>query len=353
MTGAVLPLPSPPPPPDEPRLRHCPSGEYEAFIARSRHSEDRKLRSRRRHARFLRQFPDLGNWFDQPLRQRLGWRNNDTQTRRRGPGDDFDTTAGWINYHARDYLVYLALTGRLQLDWGWLLGIGVFRPWWIADQLGLPLRSQVDQLRAQVTALGHNPDSNTFRVSWTVIRLVLHRGDPDLRAVTVDDVEEMRETIRTLEQIPGIEEVLSPRHLATIRNAWATNVFRTGIALFHAGVTDRLPARLARTPRPPLSPKPRIAAVMDRYLTERALTVRPDSMDSTRAGLRRLGLWLTERRPDVDSLAELTRADLLDFMTWLHQQRKIKHPEQPLGEAYRRGIISEVTVFFRYGAHAE
>ena len=353
MTEAVSPLSSSPPPPEHTGPRHCPAQEYQAFVAGSSHSEDRKLRLRRRHARFLRAFPVLDDWFDQPLRQRLGWRNKDIQTRRRGPGDDFDVTAGWINYNARDYLIYLALTGRLRLDWGWLLGIGVIRAWWIADQLGLPLTAQIDRLRAQVVALGHNPDSSSFRVSWTVIRLVLHRGDPDLYAVTADDVEELRETIRTIDAIPGIDEVLTAQQLTTIRNAWGTNVFRTGIALFHAGFTDRLPERLANRPRPPLSSQPRIAAVMERYLTERALTVRPDTMDSTRAGLRRLGLWLAQQRPQVETLAELTRADLLDFMTWLHQQRKLKHPDRPLGDAYRRGIISEVTVFFRYGAHAE
>ena len=353
MTGAVVPLPSPQPPSDAGTPYHCPAVEYERFIARSGHSDDLKTRLGRRHARFLRHFPDLRDWFDQPLRQRLGWRNKDTQTRRLGPGNDFDVTAGWINYNARDYLIYLALTGRLRLDWGWLLGSGVIRPAWIADQLGLPLTSQIDQLRAQVTALGHNPDSSTFRVSWTVIRLVLHLGHPDLHAITADDVEDMRETIRTIDQIPGIEEVLSPQHLSTITSAWGTNVFRTGIALFHAGFTDRLPPRRAPAPPPPLNPKPRIAAVMNRYLVERALIVRPESMSATRAGLRRLGLWLTQQRPNVDSLAQLTRADLLDFMTWLHQQRKIKHSEQPLGDAYKRGIISEVTVFFRYGAHAE
>jgi integrase len=353
VTGAVVPLPSPQPPDHGATPQHCPAEEYETFIAHSLHSDDLKMRLQRRHARFLRHFPDLQDWFDQPLRQRLGWRNKDTQTRRLGPGDEFDVTLGWINYNARDYLIYLALTGRLRLDWGWLLGIGVIRPMWIADQLGLPLSSQIDQLRAQVTALGHSPDSTTFRVSWTVIRLVLHRGDPDLRAITADDVEEFRVRIRSIDQIPGIDEVLSPQQLGTIRNAWGTNVFRTGIALFHAGFTDRLPTRLASTPPPPLNPKPFIAAVMSRYLIERALMVRPESMASTRAGLRRLGLWLTQQRPNVDSLAELTRCDLLDFMTWLHQQRKIKHPEQPLGDAYKRGIISEVTVFFRYGAHAE
>lgn len=67
---------------------------------------------------------------------------------------------------------------------------------------------------------------------------------------------------------------------------------------------------------------------MDRYLVERALIVRPDSMSSTRAAMRRLGIWLAKQRPAVENLAELTRADLLDFMTWLVGQRKVKHPEQ-------------------------
>ncbi|MFI5951857.1 tyrosine-type recombinase/integrase [Micromonospora chalcea] len=354
MSGAVLRLLASPPPTLVGGPRHCPAEEYTSFVEHSGiYSPDRKVRLHRRHVRFLRQFPELASWFDQPLRQRLGWRNKDTQTRRRGPGDDFDVTAGWINYNARDYLIYLALTGRLRLDWGWLLGVGVIKPWPIADQLGLPLTAQVDQLREQVTALGHNPDSSTFRVSWTVMRLVLYRGDPDLHAITADDVEQLRATIRTLDQVPGIAEVLSPQHLTTIKNAWGTNVFRTGIALFHAGITDRLPQRNAPKPLPPMSPQPRIAAVMDRYLIERALIVRPDSMSASRAAMRRLGSWLTQQRPAVESLAELSRADLLDFMTWLAGQRKVKHPEQPLGDAYRRSIISEVTVFFRYGAHAE
>jgi integrase len=354
VTGAVLPLPSSPRPPADGRARHCPPEEYAAFVdGCRRYSADRKIRLHRRHARFLRQFPHLNDWFDQPLRQRLGWRNKTTQTRRRGPGPDFDVTAGWNNYNAREYLVYLSLTGRLRLDWGWLLGIGGLKPWPVADALGLPLTAQVDQLRRQVDALGHDPDSSQFRLPWTIMRLVLHRGDPDLTAITGDDVEDMREAVRTVEQIPGITEVLLPKQLATIKNNWGTNVFRTGIALFHAGFTDRLPRRLSVRPRKPLSAKPRIAAVMDRYLTERALLVRPATMPGSRQGLRWLGTWLAQQRANVDSLAQLTRADLLDFMTWLNAQRQAKHPDRPLGDAYRRSLISEVTVFFRYGAHAE
>jgi integrase len=314
---------------------------------------DKKGRLLRRHERFVKHFPDLSSWLDQPLRQRLGWRNHDTQRQRLAPGDGFDVTAGWINYNARDYLIYLALTGRMQLDWGWLLGIGVLKPWWISDDLGLGLTAQIAHVQHIYSGLGGTPADSDYRLTWALLRLVLHRGDPDLNAITFDDVEDLRAAIRRLELIPGLDEVLNPEHLATTRNVWGTSAFRAGVALFHAGITDEPPSRVEPKTTAPSSSQPRIAAVMDRYLSERALTVRPESMAASRAAMRRLGRWLAEQRADVDSLAELTRADLLDFMTWLQHQRKIRHPEQLISEVYRRSIISEVTVFFRHAAHAE
>ena len=103
-------------------------------------------------------------------------------------------------------------------------------------------------------------------------------------------------------------------------------------------------------PRPPLSSKPRIAAVMDRFVAERALVLRPDSLTSLRGGLRRFGLWLDTERPGIDSLAQLTRPDLVDFMATVQQMRKIKHPGETISPAFRAGIISTIAVFFRYAA---
>ena len=230
------------------------------------------------HRRFVRTFPDLGAWFAQPLRQRLGWRGREDQDQRTGPGEGFDATAGWVNFNARHYLIYLALTGRLRLDWGWLLGIGVLKPWLVADQIGLPLSGQAAQLQDRLIALGHVPRRDCYRLPWALIRLVLHRGDPDLHAITADDVEEMRQAIRHLDQVPGIGEVIDPARLPSIRASWGTNAYRAGLALFHGGITDRLPVPYRGLPCPPLSSKPRIAAVMDRFLAERALVLRPDSM---------------------------------------------------------------------------
>lgn len=37
-------------------------------------------------------------------------------------------------------------------------------------------------------------------------------------------------------------------------------------------------------------------------------------------------------------------------MEAVQQMRKIKHPGEPIGPAYRAGIISTIAVFFRYAA---
>jgi hypothetical protein len=246
-------------------LSTCPAEEYADFVSSCSRSVDKKGRLLRRHERFVRQFPELSSWFDQPLRQRLGWRNHDTQRQRLAPGEGFDVTAGWINYNAREYVIYLALTGRMQLDWGWLLGIGVLKPWWISDDLGLPLTAQIQHVQHIYSGLGRTPADSDYRLSWALLRLVLHRGDPDLTAITFGDVEDLRATIRRLEEIPGLDEVLNAEHLTTTRNVWGTSAFRAGVALFHAGVTNELPARLEPKPRAALSNQSRIAAVLDRY----------------------------------------------------------------------------------------
>jgi hypothetical protein len=181
----------------------------------------------------------LTAWPDQPLRQRLRWRGPEGQGQRLGHGGDVDATAGWINFNARHYLTYLALTGRL--DGGWLLGIGVLKPWLVADQIGLPLSGQAAGLRERLITLGHVRDKDSFRLSWALIRLVLHRGDPDLNAISFEDVEEMRQVIKNFDQVPGISEVIDPARLPTQKATWSTNAYRAGLALFHGGIISRVP----------------------------------------------------------------------------------------------------------------
>lgn len=336
----------------ENRSGHCDPDEYEYFVAHSAWSVDQRLRHLSRQRRFATTYPDLDEWMRLPLTTRLGWRNNETQTRRARNATDRDVTTDWINHNARHYLIYLSLTGRLRLDWGWLLGIGVLKPWTVAEGLGLPLLAQTDALAARHRELGLVEKQCRHRVHWGISRLVLHRADPDLSTLTVTDVENFREVIRTAATIPGMAEILGDK-LTTIPVNWATRAFSTGVALYHAGVIDALPQRQVSRPRHPLSTLPRIAPIMNRYVEERSLVDSQASVEQARQALRRLSAWLAEERPGVVSLAELARPDLLDFLKWVQRQRKIQHPDQELSAGYRHMIALQINAFFRYGFYAE
>jgi integrase len=349
--NTVAPLSSPDSDPGK-RSPHCQPGEYEEFLANSVWREDRRRRLLGKQRRFATAYPDLDAWMQLPLQIRLGWRNNETQTRRTRDATSSDVTADWINFNARHYLFYLSLTGRLRLDWGWLLGIGVLKPWTVAESLRLPLFEQADALAAKHRELGLSTKSCRHGVHWGLARLVLHRADADLSTLTIGDVEELRDAIRSAATIPGIPEVLGDR-LDSTRLQWSSRAFATGVALYHAGVIDELPKREVARPRVSLSTVPRIAAVMNRYVAERLLIDSKSSVDQTRAALHRLSAWLAETRPAVESLAELTRPDLVDFLTWMTNQRKLKHPDQELSVSYRKMVVWQINAFFRYGFNAE
>ena len=331
---------------------HSSNAEYEAFVAQLGCTPEWQARLLRFRRQFVARYPDLTVWFDRPLRERAGWRGRERQIRRRAPYDGFNGIAGRINHEARPYLIYLGFTGRLCLDWGWLFGVGVLKTWAIADGLGLPLGGQVDRLLRRSIELGLRNADVRQRVHWAIPRMLLRRGISDLNQITLDDVNELRTALHDIKSIPEIDQVLPTGVIDTSPRVWATYAFQTGVALYHAGITDALPQRQRSKPLQRVNTVPAIEAVMNRYLNERALIDRPSSVGQTRAGLLRLSAWLTETRPHVQSLAELTRDDLVDFLTWLRRQHKLRHPDRPLSPAYQRMVIHQVTSFFRNTAQA-
>ena len=213
-----------PSPHDDGGFEHCSADEYAAYLAGSGWSDHARKRKMVMRRRFVQAYPDLDAWLQRSLRERVGWQTNKSGNRRMsGPGGR-DVTSDWINYQARPYLIYLALTGRLRLDWGWLLGIGVLHPWPTVRSLGVPLRDQANTLLERLEGLGINVDHEYPKdVHWGVGRLVLHRGDPELSAITSADVEQLRQAIRSAHMIPGMPDLLGPRiettpvHLAQVR----------------------------------------------------------------------------------------------------------------------------------------
>ncbi|WP_457125738.1 tyrosine-type recombinase/integrase [Mycobacteroides abscessus] len=330
-----------------------PEREYERYIANLDACADWGQDLRQYRARFITRYPDLSEWFERPLRERIGWRKGESQSRRLAPTGEFDYTAGYINHNARPYLIYLGLTGRARLDWGWLLGIGILKPWAIADGLGLPLSGQVDELLDRQMALGHCDAHTRQRVHWAIPRLLLHKGTSDIEQITIDDIEEMRQAIRDICEIPEFDTVMPPKTMQTGPKVWNSYTFQTGVALYHAGIIHEIPQRNRYKPLRPVSNIPVIKPVFERYLIERALIDRPGSVEETRQALRRFSSWVEENRPKLKSLNELNRDDLVEFMTWLKSQKKIRPPYDPVSNAFQRLIIHQVAMFFRRAAEAE
>jgi hypothetical protein len=94
----------------EPRAflsEHCSTEEYDAFLGGcdvAKHF----VQQRRSHRKlFVQAWPKLEAWLQAPLGDRIG--RIDGQTR--------STLRNQPSYWARAYLYYLALTGRLRLDY--------------------------------------------------------------------------------------------------------------------------------------------------------------------------------------------------------------------------------------------
>jgi integrase len=340
---------------------HCPIREYRAYLTASYPRRGTWRQHITRFEAFIDRFPDLDEWFGQPLVLRIGWQNHSTVRERYGYGPPgiaagYPPRDGWVSYRARRYLIYLAFTGRIRLDWPWLLGVQVLKPWQVADYLGHPLREALEEPIELVKSLAYQPQVRQ-RLTWAISRLVLRRGDPDMCNITDTDIDELRATIGLVDRAPEFSELsdyLASRRIN--RRIWPSYVFQTAVVFYHAGITTRLPQRGQRAwsaARQLNSRHPRIDAVMERFVDERGLSDRASTLEQARYALRRLSSWLDENRPDVECLDQLTRSDMIEFAGCVSALRTKRDPGKTVSDAYIRNVIWNVITFFRHITQAD
>ncbi|MFI8093771.1 hypothetical protein ACIF9R_36615 [Streptomyces sp. NPDC086080] len=66
---------------------------------------------------FRERWPDLANWFAEPLAERVG----------RLPGESFHRPSFPASHKARPYLTYLGLRGYAMFDYRWMFAVGQLR----------------------------------------------------------------------------------------------------------------------------------------------------------------------------------------------------------------------------------
>jgi len=329
---------------------HAPRDTYRAWLQRHVPSGSVRWNRLAVYDAFVARWPSLDAWFDAPLTDRLF----DRAEVMRGPHPN--RGGGSV---IMPYLTYLALVRGVGLDYPLLLARTLASPFTTSTYpggLGVDLARFARHV-GRLTQLGYARRGARQQLAWPLGRLLLHRGDPDLAAITLTDLDALRAALDAFaRRLPheGLRDLYArpARRLARadpVKSYGATartRLHAAHAALFHGGQVDRPPpaARVdAGTWADRLAPRgapPRIAAVIERYLrlSLDARLGRPASVRHMRDALGRLVRWLGAAHPEVTSLAELTRAHAEGFLAWLGQDVS-RRTAVPLVASTRRSIV--------------
>lgn len=323
--------------------QHATAEEFAALITAV--TADRSyLALKLRHRRvFVDRYPDLDEWFAQPLTHRVG-RLLGEDPRRADLTDP-------VSYNARHYLSFLGVTGRVAFDWHWLLAIPALNVWVHAQALRLPLVADAYARLPEVgRGLGYQARTARRAAQWALSRIMLHAGVGSLEAVTLPELQGLSQAVDNFGHRPDRPLFHgSDAQWASRRRNWGSQLFLLQLLLFHTGHLGELPTEpLPKTATRPRLP-PAMAATVDRYLTARRQLDRPATLENTDAGLRRFATWLTDHRPRIQSFGQVTRADCLEFAAWLGAQRHWR-TGAPLAVNTRRLHLQAVLGLFRDGA---
>lgn len=341
--------------PVEVAREHVDRATYRAWVWR--HVPSSAVRSNRLRIfdEFLERWPRLADWFAAPLRQRLLDREDCVRGRHPHGGASV----------VMPYLSYLSLVRGVGLDYELLLARTFTSPF--TDSVhhgGLGVDVELfDRHVERLTQLGYTGNGARHQVLWPLGRMLLHRGDPDLGALKMGDLDELRMAIEAftvrLRSEPLRDFYARSRDGGPPAGEPGKAYFATATArlhaahvlLFHIGQVDRAPGgragagswveRLA----PPGAP-PRIRAVIERYLRLhlQANLDRPQTVRHARDALRRLVEWLGAAHPQITNLDQLHREHAEEFLCWLGAQTN-QHTGAPLTLTTRRSVVTLLTRF--------
>jgi len=337
------------------RRVHADRVTYKAWVEQHCSSYAARWDRMKDYDQFVEQWPSLQDWFDAPLRQRLLDKEN--CLRGQHPHGGASVIVPYLTY-----LTYLSLVHRVALDYPVLLARTFTSPFKLQTRhggLGVDARL-FERHVARLTELGY-ATARTHLV-WPLGRMILHRGDPDLNALGVDDLDELRAAIDAFTsrlRLDPVREFYARAPLERPPAVTANTCLRSAIARMHAvhvllfdlGQLDRPPTgRVAAQTwvdhlAPQLTP-PNIRTVIERYLRLHldANLDRPQTVRHAHNALRRLVTWMADAHPEMASLADLHREHAEEFLCWLGAQTS-QHTGAPLSVSFRRTTITLITRF--------
>jgi integrase len=316
--------------------QHCSEAEYVQFLQglpTTRAYYHQRAAWRRQ---FVERWPDLRAWVAAPLSLRVG----------RLPGENRQSLTCRDSYRARHYLLFLALTGRLCLDYPWLLGVGHLHVDTFARQLGIDLG--LDTLIADAVRLGYDRGSSVQGLHWSVGRIALHTTLLDVAQFRLNHLEELLEAIYRFGQRLDLSQFFTrpERYRHSPSRGWITQVNQLHTILFHRGLIAQEPRKSMPTyaVRPELPGK--MKRVVDKWLATRRLTNRPSTVVRLERVLRGFYSWLLIQEPGIQSFAQVEREHVLHYLATLAKEPTAR-TGQPLGLMSRANYTSGLAMFFQ------
>ena len=317
----------------DPSWQHPDPALYEEFVQSYTDQQPRIWTLLRFYRQFVAQYPNLLDWFTADLSARVG----------RLPYEGPSQMTNVISYNARFYLVFLAWRGYVRFDWDWLLAVRNLR----FNELDLAEFNQgIEQLVRIAVGLGYRPIEVRPELRWAVSRLLLHLGTADITAITDDDLAEAIEACYRFGERPDSGDFFQSaeyyQHHVRSQYTWYFHVLR--VVLYHRGQIVTPPQRITRATPPRPLVKPRMQAVVQRYLAVRRLTDEPNTVLGFDTTTYKFITWIAHAYPQVETWAEVTREQVLEYA---EAMKTLISPQtgKPLGVVSRRSQLSRLSVF--------
>jgi len=322
-------------------VRHASAEDYAAFVQTftDLHPYVDRTRSRawllRCRTKFVQDYPRLDAWFSAPLPERVG----------RLYQEDYNHPSCPVSYHARHYLIFLALHGYATFDWDWLIATHH-----LALELFLPVlscSSLLSSLTEEAVQRGYEWKDARMTLQWAVYGVLLHLGTPHIEEVRATHLAEFVEAAQRFgcrADVPcffGSRE----RYQQGIKAEYLTAIHLLQTVLYHRGQIDIEPYSVTHPAPLRLPIKPQMEAVVTRYLSMRRLTDQPATVKRAKRELLKFIDWLAQAYPLLESWRDVTRDQVMEYANALDTM--INTRGKPYAAQTKYGLLSRLSVFFQ------
>jgi len=258
-------------------------------------------------------------------------------------GEDRNELFSRVSYEARRYLLYLVLHGYARFDWEWLIAVYRLDILEILTHMGRDLG--VEQLVEEAVVLGYDRLTALAALQWTVGRIFLHTAITSVEGIDTKVLAEFTEAVLLFGERPDVSLFYGSSERYRARRAYYMSYLHVlQVVLYHRGQVTTEPRKSClQEPRHRVM-KPRMEAVIARYLAVRRLTDQPSTVAGYEQDLHRFVSWLTQAHPDVETLAGVTREHITEYAEALNTMTSTR-TGRPLATLTRRGALSCLSVF--------